>query len=174
MSSLALQTMAAKRKNQRGMASIEVLPILVVFLMLIGYALGFFGIVHSAILQSIGSRAYAVETFRNRSNLEIFRDKPTPSTEIYYGKLGNRAHAIGSDADIGLNDNRPTASKRALSFGRVPAQLEGNPARSEDFHNNTVLDMGEIVRLEGQENNVDPVWIMVSYGICIDAGCGDN
>jgi len=61
--------------DERGMAVFEIIPILVIFVVLINFSLGFFGIVHSGILSSIAARNYAFETFRNRANLNYFRDE---------------------------------------------------------------------------------------------------
>lgn len=61
--------------NQKGLATIEALPLVVVFVVLITYGLGLFGFVHTAILHSIGARTYAFETFRNRTNVSFFEIK---------------------------------------------------------------------------------------------------
>jgi hypothetical protein len=158
--------MAARRKSQKGMATIEVLPIIVVFLMLIGYSLGFFGIVHSGILQSIGARAYAFETFRNRTSLVVFRDEPGSIREgkdrINYQVVQNRVHAIKSDTASG---DIPVATARPLSFGRASERV---PASTE-VHNKDVLEIEQ----RNRKVKVSPAWIMVGYGICLNAQCGD-
>lgn len=48
--------------NEKGMAVLEMIPILVVFVLFINFSLGFFGAIHSGILNSIASRNYAFET----------------------------------------------------------------------------------------------------------------
>ena len=53
------QMKANALKNQRGMATIEVLPLLLVFLMLFSYTLGAFGIIHTGIMHSISARSSA-------------------------------------------------------------------------------------------------------------------
>ncbi|RME18011.1 MAG: hypothetical protein D6797_01290, partial [Bdellovibrio sp.] len=84
-----------KRTNQKGLATVEALPLLVIFVILLSYALGTWGVVHTAILSSIGARAYAFETFRNRTNLIFHRD--IDGSPQYYNdpqKWGFRLHRV--------------------------------------------------------------------------------
>lgn len=152
------------RKNQSGLAIIETLPILVIFIMLIGYGLGFFGVVHSSILNSIAARNYAFETFRNRTNLEYFRDRKSGSEDLY-SNIGNRTHGINAEQTSG--GTGVYATTRPLAIGR---EIERSPASQVD-HNLQVFNIIGRNRQGGVE--VSPVWIMVGYGICINANCGD-
>lgn len=144
---------------------IETLPILVIFIMLIGYGLGFFGVVHSSILNSIAARNYAFETFRNRTNLEYFRDRPGSSEDLY-SNVGNRTHGINAENTQGAQG--VFATTRNLAIGR---EVDRSAASQED-HNNRVFNI-EYRNRQGSVE-VSPVWIMVGYGICIDAKCGDQ
>ena len=63
-----------------GIAVFEILPLLVVFISLIGLTLGLWGAVHSSILQSIAARHYAFEVINNRTNFSHHRDLPSSSS----------------------------------------------------------------------------------------------
>lgn len=155
------------RKSQKGLATIEALPILVLFLTLLGYGLGLFGVVHTSILNSIAARAYAFETFRNRVNLDYFRDRAS-GDEILYSNIGNRVHAINDESQA-TNTGAPnvTASTRTLAIGRKVAPS----VASQSDHNEKVFNIEYRNRQGGVE--VSPVWVMVSYGICLNSKCGD-
>ncbi|MEK6555254.1 MAG: hypothetical protein AABZ31_08440 [Bdellovibrionota bacterium] len=157
-----------KLKDQSGMALVETIPILVIFLMLIGYALGFFGVVHTGILNSIGSRAYAFETFRNRNNVVYFRDKGN-SGFSHFANIGARMHMIDSEkmASENVRDGQ-YATLRPLALGREVASSE----TSQSDHNGRIYSIEQRNRKGGLE--ASPAWIMVGYGICINAKCGDQ
>ena len=143
---------------------IETLPILVVFTVLITYGLGFFGIVHTGILNSIGSRTYAFETFRNRTNLTIFREDSkvaSRATVLTYAKKGMRYHSIGTE-----NGTREefVVARQPLSVG-YPAPLIND--RQQDH-------IEKIYQLEARNQavGVGHIWMMIGYGMCLDAACG--
>lgn len=158
-----------KLKDQSGMALIETIPILVIFLMLIAYGLGFFGVVHTGILNSISARAYAFETFRNRNNVTYFRDSGT-SGFSHFANIGARVHTVNSESkatEAAVEDGQ-FATTRRLAFGREVADV----ATTEGQHNERVYSIEQRNRKGGLE--ASPAWIMVSYGICINSVCGDN
>lgn len=154
--------------NERGMATLEVLPLLVIFLYLFAYTLGAFGFVHTSIKYSIAARAYAFETFRNRTNLTYFRDKPG-SAKSHYRGIGNRFHGIQA---IGSNTGDTfRATSRAIRMGIPMAPLPSD--NDPEIHNQKVHTAGELGN--GQRNQqveVNPGWVMVVYGICINKACG--
>ncbi len=151
---------------------IETLPILVIFLVLITFGLGFFGFVHTGILNSIGARTYAFETFSNRADVRMFRDYygfNQGGQALHFVGFGNRFHAITSE----LNANRSLgdaqfATTRPLAFGRNLAQS----AADAKEHNFDIYNIVGRNRKGGVE--ASPAWVMVGYGICIDANCGDD
>lgn len=151
-----------KRLNNKGLATIEALPILVIFLVLIGYGLGNFGIIHTGILHSIAARTYAFETFRNRTDLTYFRD--TGNTPEYYS-YGFRFHGIQPESDDSLDFH---GTPRPIAIGR---DLATDQANVQD-HNNNIYQIEQRNREGGV--SVSPAWVMVGYGICLNAGCGDN
>lgn len=154
-----------KDKNEKGMATIEALPLIVIFVVLMSYGLGMFGVIHTAILQSIAARTYAFETFRNRTNLSMFRENLSGLSQPQHTKhFQMRFHAVLSDDP--QSSAEFYATERPLAIGRQVAQV----GRKFEVHNLNVFNLAP--RNEAVE--VSPIWIMVGYGICLDALCGDN
>jgi hypothetical protein len=161
--------------NQKGMASIEMIPVLFLFVLLINFSLGFFGIIHSGILNSIGARNYAFETFRNRTNLNYLRDEEGGAV-TFYSQAKLRFHSIISESGDSGSTDKWVAAKRHINFTQ------------ESEVNANVNDHNEIVRQMASEgkktseyftgqnatdgtSGVAPVWIMTSYGICLSSKC---
>ncbi len=155
-------------KNEKGMAIFEIVPILIIIVLFINFSLGFFGAIHTGILNSIAARNYAFETFRFRSNLSYFRNvSSSGGTNPNYDKTKFRTHGIGSDKKMG--SNTWYATTRLIDF------MNFQPARAADQigaptdHNKSVRD------LAGGRNEkvgVNPIWIRTAYGICLDSNCG--
>ncbi len=173
--------MAAKKaphilSSQQGFSSIEALVLMICFTLMVGFTLGVFGIIHTGILQSIGSRNYAFETFRHRTHLGYLRDSDPfgigalDSLDSYTNtttKKGTnyRLHFTVSEyADAG--EIQP--SERAISMGKVLNATN----RDANFHlqisNEANLVSGK--RYDNQDG-VNPAWIKVAYGICMNASC---
>ena len=159
------------KNNQGGLATIESLPILVIFIILISYGTGMFGAVHTSILYSISARTYAFETLRNRTNYTYFRDvNPrsggAPQELYHFGNIGFRLHGIDSteEPDSGFL----VSTTRPITLGRTVASKNADDAQ---VHNNSIYNLERRNREGGVE--VNPVWIMVQYGICINARCGE-
>lgn len=151
-------------KNQKGQALIETIPLLVIFVVLIGFGLGLYGVVQTSILHSIAARTYSWETFRQRTNLYYFREDTTGLTnpQQYYSK-GWRYHAITHE-----NDERLlfVATTRPISFPK-PTDLVDN---SQQVHDVQIYSLPQ----RNDRISVNPAWVMVGYGLCLNAGCGGN
>lgn len=160
-------------ENEDGLATIEALPLVVVFVVLITYGLGLFGFVHTGILHSIGARTYAFETFRNRTNLTFFRDGEKDDGEpIAFNQLGFRFHAVVSEADLS-NATTFYASERPLAFGRGPGSQREQKGSITD-HSERIYEIENSYRRDGGNAvQVSPGWVMVGYGICVNANCGE-
>lgn len=164
-------------KNQKGLATVETLPLLFVFVILLAYSFGSFGIIHTGILNSIAARTYAFEIMRNRTNVTYFRDNVvnggvSPSASGHFNRLGNRIHGIRQENRTGAAlDNsgfRSTERPLRVGFGGIPADGSRDVA---SLHNQKIFsDIGENVQTQV---GASPVWIMTQYGICINAKCGD-
>lgn len=170
-------------QNKKGMAVMELVPVLFVYMLLINFALGFFGIVHSGILHSIAARNYTFETFSHRSNLVYHIRTPltTPTTDNHFLTKGYRFSGIiydrANDSDLDwFAPARPIAF--ASSFGGTDDDGVNLSGRSPNgvpgemlVHNTQVRDLNEAVRNENVA--VKSVWIKTIYGICITSKCGD-
>jgi hypothetical protein len=151
--------------NERGLAMLETVPLLVIFVILLSFGMGFFGVIHTGVLNSIAARTYSFETFRQRANLTYFREDGSgerASDAMNYTNKGWRFQAVGHESDPRL---KFVATTRPISFGRATASSE----ESEDTHN--TLDAAILPRNE--KVSVNPVWVMVGYGICLNAQCGE-
>ncbi len=156
-------------KNEKGMATLETLPLLFIFLFLTSYTLGFFGVIHTAILSSIGSRAYAFETFRNRSNLLYFRDIETPFRKHFKNERMRRHMVLSENRD----DDQMRAVERAIRLG-VP--IQAGPSRNDPSIHNDKLFNDQFIQDKRRNTQVEvsPVWLMIGYGICLDTNCGGD
>lgn len=156
-------------ENEKGQAMLEAVPLMAIFVILMAYGLGLFGVIHSGILFSISARSYAFETFRNRTNTEVFRysGNASSSNRVTYKDVGFRYHLV-SDGMIDANDDI-TASQRPIIMG-----LNREPTGEDGLtHNQNIY--GDIVA--GDRNRtvaVHPAWLMIGYGLCINAQCGSD
>lgn len=159
--------------NEKGMATIETIPLILVFVFMLCYELGMFGIIHTGIMHSISARAYAFETFKNRSNLYYFRDSPGGSEIYYFKNVGNRTHGVASelktDADNGLDG---VAAERPLRVG-IPMEVDTASRNNIELHNKQIFEKISPGK-RNQDFKVNPVFIQVQYGICMNVTCGDN
>lgn len=158
--------------NEDGMATLEAIPLILIFMLLLTYELGMFGVIHTGILNSISSRAYAFETFRNRTNLVYFRDFGISGNRLAeYRTMGNRTHAVASEF-------RPSTSEMGIATERPirmggPA-VEPNIATRNDSttHNEKIFNQTLVgPQKRNQLVEVSPVWLQIQYGICINANC---
>jgi hypothetical protein len=167
---LKMKKAIRKLKSEKGMATIETIPLILLFIFLVTYMIGFFGVIHTGILSSISARAYAFEIFRNRTNLTYFSgDDPGRGTQVYTNQ-GNRIHGIQGEnttASAGMH-----AQSRPIRIGSTPAEPIGN---TSDIHNTQVYNQ-TLIGPEKRNTSVEvnPVWVMVQYGICMNANCGGS
>lgn len=152
-------------QNEKGFASVEATILIVLFVSLTWYSFGFFGAVHTGVIHNIHARTYAYETFRHRANLMYFRSNRGGANPLHYYNKMVRLHGINTDT----RDFAPqqTATERPISFGQ-DLDEEG---RDSSVHNRDVM-----TRVPAGSRNtsvgVNPIWITVLYGICLDSRCG--
>ena len=157
--------------NQRGNAMVEIVPILALFILLVNFSLGFFGVIHSGILNSIGARNYAFETFRNRADLRYLRDTKGSENGFTYAMPQLRFHSVikeNAKAQAFEATRRPIAFMDLSSTG-VATDKKGNP---QEHQKTKGIIEGQRASQTGIDEGVDPVWIKTSYGICLTAVCG--
>ncbi len=159
--------------NEKGSAMIEVLPVVFVIVTFITFSLGFFGAIHSGILNSIASRNYAFETFRHRSNLVYFRNnvtKGSDNSQLSYQKLGIRIHGITSEKSPKTGDPIWYATARPININVLSSQKVQESTGSVSEHNQKVPTISAEER--NDKVGVNPIWIKSQYGICLNAACG--
>ena len=180
-------------KNNRGLAMLEALPIIMLMFVLMGATLGSWGIVHTAILNSIAARNFTFFYFNNRSDLSYLRDFAGPDgyglsdniTDRYFRKdedgkgMGKRFFYIWAEKTPIDAQNVTPATLRRVDFRNLrndpvnkSRALSGSVAHSNI---ESITDRGRDDREAGQTRTKHrKAWIMVGYGICLDANCGDN
>ena len=169
---------SASLENNRGSAMIETLPLLVIFVVLLGFGLGFFGVVHTAIMNSMASRTYAFETFRNRADLTIFRDSDTSlNSDPQFSQVHARFHTVNDENINSAAQPGVFATVRQITFAptTAPPQASGSGSGGSSSspilaHNSGIFGIAP----RNQSLGVSPAWVMVGYGICLDANCGDG
>ena len=139
-------------QNQRGVAMVEMLFLLAIFVTLFGMAFGFWTAIHRGTLQSIGARHYAFEVINNRTHFIYHRDtkKPVGNDKAYYRKNGSRFFAIVEKQSILSPKLKPV--KRDLSL-----------------FNKDSMSIDPVDWRDGDRAN--PIRLKVGYGICIDCEC---
>lgn len=159
------------KKTERGMALVESIPVLFTIVILFNFTLGFFGAIHSGILNSIASYNYTLETFRFRSNLMYFR--PGADFKINYKKAMTRVHGTIQDGNVPTEqrDIWP-ATVRKVSFadniqgeGDSHKFADGGPGGTGIWSVNS--DFEPTLTMP----STPEIWIKTVYGICLDADC---
>lgn len=148
------------------MAVFEMIPLLLIIVLFVNFSLGFFGAIHTGILNSISARNYTFETFRNRANLVYFKNTDPNSLSKHFAKAGMRIH--GTTTENSNSSQNWLATSRMIDFiesDQRAAEITGTDASSHsktrgvpDGRNTTV--------------GVNPIWIKTTYGICLNASCG--
>lgn len=157
--------------NARGMAVLEMIPVIIVVAFMLKYSYGFFGVIHSASLQSIAARNYAFETFRHRSRLNYLREGDSNAKNTY--KKGTRVHGVRDEKKPVNSDPLWDAGARPISF----PDSGGSSAAPQSFS----ARVREQNRLTSPDAKYDDtigdgtkdVWLAIRYGMCIDAQCGN-
>ena len=139
-------------RSQKGIAYVEMLPLLVLFVMLFGLSFGLWTSIHRATLKTIAARHYSFEVLNNRSHYIYHRDTISADNyKQYYSKDGMRffANVIywpGKNPQI-------IAEKKPLSLFNQGITKINSPSS----------DNSSITK------QTNPIKIKIGYGICIDA-----
>jgi len=139
--------------SRKGLAYVEMLPLLVLFVVLFGLSFGLWTSIHRATLKSIAARHYSFEVLNNRTHYIYHRDTTSAEGfEDYYGENGKRFFA---NVNYQLTENPDLDyEERELSlFNEGVTQI--NPA--PDPRNSSF-------------DQTNPIGIKTGYGICIDTG----
>ncbi len=158
-------------KNQKGLAVLEALPVILVMFVLMGATLGTWGIVHTAILNSIAARNYIFYTFNNSSDLSYYG-------KGFYRKRGYRFSYISSKYQKDRGTKEEQATLRFVDFrnpnstGHNTSEVPKRRELTKDNWEHTRKNLHNNRRFKGP--GADPAWVMVGYGICLNAQCGDT
>jgi hypothetical protein len=157
-------------KNSKGNAIIEIIPILAVFVLILNFSLGFFGLIHSGILNSIAARNYAFETFRNRADLRYLRDIPGVEVNLSftYTKSQVRFHVIKKEGSTA--ENKYEATRRPVKFSDVGGVAEEKGIVEHNKYR--AIMEGQRASEAGAEEGANPAWVKTGYGMCLVATCG--
>ncbi len=179
-----LKTRARRRLNEKGIATVEMVPLLVLFMMLLNFTIGFFGVIHSGVLNSIAARNYAFETFRNRTNLNYLRDIGDSGLNLNsnYTKFNYRFHGIISERSGALTwvaTRRPLKFTDHQKFLTVSDTGQGSKQDHETLVRR-VQGTGKVSEVfsgetpEDGQSGVNPVWVQTLYGMCLNSKCAPN
>jgi len=163
-----------KFRYQQGIATIELVPVLLAFVVLFNFTLGFFGVIHSGILNSIAARNYAFETFRNRSNLNRFRDDTQNAfSDIAHNKDGFRYHSIISEGAPAVSSGEPTwyVTSRAIKFTDQNQGIADDSESQDHSRVRQIRDPGKAKDVYDQAEGIRSVWVKTAYGICLNHSC---
>ena len=170
--------------GKKGMAMIEALPLIWVMFVLMGATLGSWGIVHTAVLNSIAARNYTFFSFNHRSDLSYLRDFGASD----YGRVSNTTTAVffredhsgGSVTGTGrrfsfiASENHPSGSdKTSATLRRVDFRKITYDDRSDFLSDPEHTNIGALIDSKNENRKVGPAWVMVGYGICLNVACGD-
>jgi hypothetical protein len=184
-----------KKKSEEGMAILEAIPVVFMLALIFNFSLGFFGAIHSGILNSIASYNYSLETFRFRSNLMYFR--PGGGTLNYLSSQA-RVHGTVQDGSEDQGDSK-------LDAGKWPATLRGitfnyksgvagrdlSSVQEDKNSKSAVTDFSagdrefkktpsttsiwsltsESTPQNGQALQTPRIWVKTVYGMCLNADC---
>ena len=172
------------KSKQKGMAVIEAIPVLFLMVVIFNFSLGFFGAIHSGILNSIGAYNYSFETFRYRSDLMYFR--PGAESKNYNTSM-NRVHGVtadGSEQTPNEDKGRWPATLRFITFNYIKgdakrglAEAEGSNEANRDYSGRNSDGNVWFVRSNytpstgGNAIQTPRIWVKTVYGICINADC---
>jgi hypothetical protein len=156
--------------NQDGMAVLEMIPVMIVIVVVLKYTYGFFGVIQSATIQSIAVRNYAFETFRHRSRLSYLREVDTLEDRFKYRK-GMRLHGVRDENSRASATPDWDVTVRNITFPTKESDILGSSAFLSRIQEQKNITVG---RRYSEGDGVNPVWLAIRYGMCIDHKCGEQ
>lgn len=156
--------------NEKGMAVLEMIPVMIVIVVVLRYTYGFFGVIQSATLQSIAVRNYAFETFRHRSRLSYLREVGTVEDRFKYRK-GMRLHGVRDENSTLSSTPDWDVSVRDITFPPKETDVLGSNSFLSRIQEQNNIRVG---RRYSESDGVNPVWLAIRYGMCVDYKCGDQ
>lgn len=155
-------------KNAKGMAVLEMIPVIIVVMVLLRYTYGFFGVIHAATVQSIAVRNYTFETFRHRSHLSYLRESII-TDKIKYTK-GVRLHGVRDENSVVTTDPDWDVARRDISFPPRNIEKLGSESYASRLTEQRNINAG---KRYSDGDGANPVWLAIRYGMCVDFQCPD-
>jgi hypothetical protein len=167
------------KKTEKGMAFVEAIPVLFMVVVVFNFSLGFFGAIHSGILNSIASYNYTMETFRFRSNLMYFRPGGGLSN---YSKSMARVHGVTADGVKNDDTSKKTwpVTVRDIAFNKAMTKVEPLSGGADGVDHSikrtptstSTWFINSDYQADGTNSVKSPeIWIRTVYGICLNADC---
>ncbi len=173
--------------NNRGLAMLEAFFIMWVMFIFMAVVLGSWGLAHTAVLHSISARNYSFFLFNNRSDLSYLRDfsADTSGYRTLTQVNSNKYHREDVSDGLGYRFAYIQSDKDPLPSGSVSGmyatlrRVDFRPTPQYRSNRSGFLNVGEhnqiftVIPDRNRRKKVGPAWIMVGYGICLSAKCGD-
>ena len=141
-------------KDQKGIAYVEMLPLLVLFVLLFGLSFGLWKSIHRATLKTIAARRYSFEVLNNRTHYIYHRDTlPANGPDQFYQK-GRRFFANIDYDESGSGEDLKKEKVELSLFDQGVVKINTPSPKNSKFE------------------QTNPIEIKVGYGICIDHNCG--
>lgn len=156
--------------NEKGMAVLEMIPVMIVIVVVLRYTYGFFGVIQSATLQSIAVRNYAFETFRHRSRLSYLREVSSMDDRFKYRK-GMRLHGVRDENSTLSSTPDWDVAVRDITFPSKETDVLGSNSFLSRIQEQSNIRVG---RRYSEADGVNPVWLAIRYGMCVDHKCGEQ
>lgn len=164
-------------RKKRGVAVIELVMMLTIFIFVIISLYGSWGVIHSGILNSIAARSYAFVIINNRSNLNFLHEFSPAPLENNYHKYGIRYFATTQQSaedtfiartetiDIGGGSWSSSTDRQRGILG-----FDVRGGRSDDW-----TDLSSLGRIRPNQRNTDiekrVIKLKQAYGICLNSKC---
>lgn len=165
---------------------IEIIPMVIIMAVLIKVCFGFWGIIHTGVLNSIAGYNHALSTFAFRPNLNYlrpgFHEGRSGSKDVTnYVKAQARFHSVNTDRKrTSAQADTKIATARSFGLDKRTEQLM-NGASDEISTSSGRQNSRELFEdIDKNTSNAQHtrwtqlVWIKTSYGICLTVNCKEN
>ena len=150
--------------NNKGIAYVELIFLIPVFVMFFGLTIGLWASIHSGTLRSIAARHYAFEVLNNRTEFIYHRDTAVEGvgTKQYYKRNGKRIFANVKHQPVTVTPPDP-----------IPARSWLNLFKGQGSAQDARLVKGKQTQ-SGCEKIEPALQFKIAYGICLDYNCGGD
>lgn len=177
-------------RSNSGSALIETMPLIITLLILLRVSFGFWGAVHSGILNSIAAYNHALTTYAFRADLTYLRpglidenSTITAGARKSFDRAKSRYHGV-------IDENKPAndsttwfATPRTIGLDRYITTAAGTPTKlmTDECPGCTEVGMTDALHRKNSELYAQTsdqnkkwtqfVWIKTVYGMCLNVKC---